>query len=59
MLSWVKRKLHGTDSPLIQRFALHAKQLQIQDPDGTDLVLEAPYPKDMEVMLKLLNKYNH
>jgi 23S rRNA pseudouridine955/2504/2580 synthase len=44
---------------LIQRFALHAKQLQIQAPDGTDLVLEAPYPKDMEVMLKLLNKYNH
>jgi 23S rRNA pseudouridine955/2504/2580 synthase len=59
MLSWVKRKLHGTDSPLIQRFALHAKQLQIQAPDGTDLLLEAPYPKDMEVMLKLINKYNH
>jgi 23S rRNA pseudouridine955/2504/2580 synthase len=58
MLSWVKRKLHGTDTPLIQRFALHAKQMRIQAPDGTDLVLEAPYSKDMEVMLKHLNKYN-
>jgi 23S rRNA pseudouridine955/2504/2580 synthase len=58
MLSWVKRKLHGTDTPLIQRFALHAKQMRIQAPDGTDLNLEAPYSKDMEVMLKHLNKYN-
>jgi len=58
MLSWVKRKLHGTDTPLIQRFALHAKQMRIQAPDGTDLVLEAPYSKDIEVMLKHLNKYN-
>ncbi len=58
MLSWVKRKLHGTDTPLIQRFALHAKQMRIQAPDGPDLVLEAPYSKDIEVMLKHLNKYN-
>jgi 23S rRNA pseudouridine955/2504/2580 synthase len=58
MLSWVKRKLHGTDSPLIQRFALHAKTLSLQDLDGTPLCFEAPYAKDMEVMIKLLNKYN-
>lgn len=57
-LSWIKRKMHGTDSPLIQRFALHAKYLQIEGPNSVKLMLEAPYPKDMEVMLKLLNKYD-
>lgn len=58
MLSWVKRKLHGTDSPLIPRFALHARNLSLQDLDGTALSFEAPYAKDMEVMIKLLNRYD-
>lgn len=58
MLSWIKRKLHGTDSPLIQRFALHAKSLKAQDLDGSPIYLEAPYAKDIEVMLKLLRKYD-
>jgi 23S rRNA pseudouridine955/2504/2580 synthase len=58
MLSWVKRKLHGKDSPLIPRFALHARNLSLQDLDGAPLSFEAPYAKDMEVMMKLLNRYD-
>lgn len=58
MLSGIKRKFQGTDSPLIQRFALHAKSLIITEPGGETIQLEANYPKDMAVMLKLLEKYN-
>jgi 23S rRNA pseudouridine955/2504/2580 synthase len=58
MLSEIKRKMHGEDTPLIQRFALHAFALTLPLPDGQELTVEAPYFKDFEVFLKQLRKYD-
>jgi len=58
MLSRIKRKLSGDDRPLIERFALHAYQLEFTDLEGKQKVVTAPYAKDFEVFLKLLNKYD-
>ncbi len=57
-LSKIKKKLHGEDTPLIQRFALHARELELLDLDQTPLKISADYPKDFAVFLKLLNKYD-
>lgn len=58
-LSKIKRKMHGDDTALIQRFALHARNLQLVDLDNNPINIIAPYPKDFEVFLKLLRKYDH
>ena len=58
MLSKIKRKLSGEDSPLIARFALHAHQLEFKDFNGDMKCVTAPYAKDFDVFLKLLNKYD-
>ncbi len=58
MLGRIKRKLSGEDRPLIDRFALHARRLELTDLDGSPLVIEAEYPKDFAVFLKLLNRYD-
>jgi 23S rRNA pseudouridine955/2504/2580 synthase len=47
-----------TESPMIHRVALHASQLTFNDLDGTVLNIKAEYPKDFEVFLKLLRKYD-
>ncbi|MFN5890100.1 MAG: RluA family pseudouridine synthase [Bacteroidota bacterium] len=57
-LSKIKKKLHGEDTPLIQRFALHARELELLDLDQSPLKITAEYPKDFAVFLKLLNKYD-
>lgn len=57
-LSKIKRKMHGSDTPLIQRFALHARELELLDLDLSPLKLTADYPKDFAVFLKLLTKYD-
>ncbi len=57
-LSLIKRKLSGEDTVLMSRFALHAREVDFQDLDGTPMSFQAEYPKDMEVFLKLLNKYD-
>jgi 23S rRNA pseudouridine955/2504/2580 synthase len=58
MLSRIKRKISGEDRPLIERFALHAHQLEFTDLSGSVKVVTAPYAKDFEVFLKLLSKYD-
>jgi 23S rRNA pseudouridine955/2504/2580 synthase len=58
MLSKIKRKLSGEDRPLIERFALHAHQLEFKDLNGDMKCVTAPYAKDFDVFLKLLNKYD-
>ncbi len=47
-----------TESPMINRVALHASELSFTDIDGTVLNIKAEYPKDFEVFLKLLRKYD-
>lgn len=57
-LSKIKRKLHGEDTVLIQRFALHARELELLDLDQSPMHIVAEYPKDFSVFLKLLHKYD-
>lgn len=57
-LSLIKRKLSGDDTVLMPRFALHARQLEFQDLNGEICSIQAEYPKDFSVFLKLLNKYD-
>ncbi len=46
------------ETPMINRFALHAYSLKFDDSDGSTLEIVADYPKDMAVFLKLLRKYD-
>ena len=61
LLSEIKRKFKNSDEiekPMIQRVALHAYALKFMDIDEKDISVEAPYPKDFEVFLKVLEKYD-
>ncbi|GAB2782534.1 RluA family pseudouridine synthase [Rhabdobacter roseus] len=60
-LSTLKRKFNlkkdTEEQPLIQRVALHAHSLSFFLMDGSPLRVEAPYPKDFEVLVKQLDKF--
>ena len=43
---------------MIQRVALHAFSLKFKDLDDKEISIEAPYPKDFDVFLKVLDKYD-
>lgn len=59
-LSTFKRNfIKGKDKeeqPIIKRFALHALSISLMDLNGKVRYVEAPYPKDIEVALKQLQK---
>ena len=57
LLSEIKRKHKGEDSPVMKRFALHARSIQFTI-FKKEFSFEAPYPKDFDVLLKLLEKYD-
>jgi len=61
-LSSIKRKYHlGKDQeelPIMKRFALHAYEVTFKLLDGTPVTIHAPYPKDFETLLKLLEKFD-
>lgn len=61
-LSALKRKYHlGKDQeeqPIMKRFALHAYEVTFKLLNGEELVITAPYPKDFETLLKLLDKFD-
>ncbi|TCZ74977.1 RluA family pseudouridine synthase [Flaviaesturariibacter aridisoli] len=44
------------ERPLLNRLALHAAALTIQNVDGKELTIEAPLPKDMRATLQQLRK---
>lgn len=44
------------EQAIIKRFALHAKTISLTDLNDQVISVEAPYPKDMEVALKQLQK---
>ena len=49
----------GTEEmPLIRRVALHAHSLTFALMNGEIIKIEAPYPKDFEVLVKQLEKFN-
>ncbi|CAN5256961.1 RluA family pseudouridine synthase [soil metagenome] len=61
-LSKLKRKYHlGKDQeelPIMKRFALHAYEVTFKINPETEVTIHAPYPKDFETLLKLLNKFD-
>ncbi|RFZ94558.1 RluA family pseudouridine synthase [Mucilaginibacter conchicola] len=61
-LSKLKRKYTlGKDQeeqPIMKRFALHAYEVTFKLPSGEETTIHAPYPKDFETLLKLLDKFD-
>ena len=61
LLSSIKRKFNlrqGTEEqPVMQRFALHAAHLQFKGLKGEEIQVDAPYPKDFAVLLKVLRQH--
>lgn len=61
-LSDIKHKFNynrtGEEQPLIHRFPLHALDLEFRHLDGNWMSFTAPYPKDILVLIKQLEKYN-
>lgn len=62
LLSELKRNYsvgkYKEEKPMITRVALHAFQLTFADAKGEKIHIEAPYPKDFAVLIKLLRKYD-
>ena len=60
--SGIKRNYKATNEeerPTIARLTLHAFRLSLKHPStGADMEFSAPSPKDIEVVLKLLRKYD-
>ncbi len=60
-LSHFKRKYHHgnkEEKPLIARMPLHAFSLAFKELNGNMKKIEAPWPKDFEVLLRQLRRYN-
>lgn len=61
-LSELKRKYNiGKDQeelPIMKRFALHAYEVSFKLLDNNEITIHAPYPKDFETLLKLLEKFD-
>lgn len=62
MLSSIKRNYRLSkdqeEQPIMKRFALHARKIEFKLADGTPISMEAPYPKDFDTMLKMLQKFD-
>jgi RluA family pseudouridine synthase len=51
-------KEERSERPLLATVALHAERLRLPHPaDGHDVVIEAPWPKDLKVAVKYLRRY--
>ena len=61
-LSQIKRSYRiGKDQeelPIMKRFALHAKQITFKIDENTEMSFDAPYPKDLATLIKLLDKFD-
>lgn len=61
-LSKLKRKYQlGKDQeelPIMKRFALHAFEVSFKLLNDQEITINAPYPKDFETLLKLLDKFD-
>jgi 23S rRNA pseudouridine955/2504/2580 synthase len=44
--------------PLMKRVALHARSLTFRLLNDEQVTIEAPYPKDFDVLVKQLNKFS-
>ena len=61
-LSDLKRNFHlkkdTEELPVMRRVALHAHSLSFKLMNGDPITVEAPYPKDFNVLVKTLEKYS-
>jgi 23S rRNA pseudouridine1911/1915/1917 synthase len=62
LLSGIKRKYRMSEKdevekPLLSRLALHAYRLEFHKEDGTEVIAEAPLPRDIAACVKQLNKW--
>jgi 23S rRNA pseudouridine955/2504/2580 synthase len=61
-LSEIKRGYRiGKDQeelPIMKRFALHAYEVTFKVNEDTEVTIHAPYPKDFDTLLKLLEKFD-
>lgn len=61
-LSQIKKKYnpgkYKTERPLLERAALHAHKIAFTNTAGEEVQVEAPYPRDMEAMMKQLAKHD-
>jgi 23S rRNA pseudouridine955/2504/2580 synthase/23S rRNA pseudouridine1911/1915/1917 synthase len=61
LLSSIKRRYNlsknTTERPIIARLTLHSTELTFEKPDGSTQTLTAPYPKDFNALLNVLDKY--
>ena len=51
-------KKETEERPLMRRVALHAHSLSFKLMDGNPITVEAPYPKDFNVLTKQLEKFS-
>ena len=63
LLSGIKRKYNLSkhdeeERPLLKRLALHAYKLVFNKPNGEEITVEAPLPKDIAACVSQLNKWN-
>jgi 23S rRNA pseudouridine955/2504/2580 synthase len=63
LLSKLKRKYNkpkyeADENPIFKRVALHSYSITFTDLQGKEVKVEAPYPKDLEVFIKILDKYD-
>jgi len=63
MLSELKRRYNASsrkdERPINHGYLLHARSLRFRHPETEEeMALEAPYPKNFETTLKVLDKYN-
>lgn len=45
------------ERPMVTRFLLHAARISFKTPDEKVLTIEAPYPKDFDVFLKVVRRF--
>lgn len=61
-LSALKKKYNLSkdedELPIMKRFALHSKEIGFKLNDGSEVIVQAPYPKDFEIAIKLLDKFD-
>lgn len=62
-LSSVKRKFNLSkaeeeERPLLSRLALHAYRLVVESPQGEEISVEAPLPKDLNAVVQQLRKWS-
>lgn len=55
--SGYKQRLGASEKPLLARMFLHAEVLAFEDPDGEPVAVEAPMPKDLQLVLAKLSKF--